>query len=171
MQEISNEIKLVIFDLDDTLMSRKAQDQMLSKNVIDIKAKDIIKYFKEKGCKIVLCSLNLMAAFYLYHNDILELFDFVITPKYDDECENQKEIEQSKSRNKSYMYKAIIKKFSISRKNIVIFDDSIWHKIEAKNYNINFVQINPKLLITWNDVKIAERLFNHPGVLRRNNSL
>lgn len=166
MQEISNEIKLVIFDLDDTLMRKSNID-----HIIDVKAKDIIKYFRDKGCKIVLCSLNLMAAWYLFDNDIFELFDFIITPKYDDECENQKEIEQSKSRNKSYMYKAIVRKFGISRKNIIIFDDSIWHKKEAKKYNIKFIQVDPKLLITWNDVKNAERLFNHPGVLRRSNSV
>lgn len=166
MQEISNEIKLVIFDLDDTLMRKSNID-----HIIDVKAKDIIKYFRDKGCKIVLCSLNLMAAWYLFDNDIFELFDFIITPKYDDECENQKEIEQSKSRNKSYMYKAIVRKFGISQKNIIIFDDSIWHKKEAKKYNIKFIQVDPKLLITWNDVKNAERLFNHPGVLRRSNSV
>ena len=166
MQESLNnimDIKLVIFDLDFTLMRNDG--------IINIKARDIIKYFKDKGCKIVLCSLNLMAALYLFDNDIWELFDFVITPKYDDECENQKEIEQCKSRNKNYMYKAIIRKFGISRKNIIIFDDSIWHKKEAKKYNIKFIQVDPKLLITWNNVKNAERLFNHPGILRRCDSV
>lgn len=164
MVSIVNEIKLVIFDLDDTLMSRNEI------NLIDVKSKDIIKYFKDKGCKIVLCSLNKMASWFLFNNNILDLFDFVISQKFDDECENQKEIDQCKSTNKGYMYKAIVSKFGISRKNILIFDDSLWHKIEALKYKIRFVLVTPKKLITWNDVKTGERMFRYPEIFRRSNS-
>lgn len=159
---IPDNLHLVIFDLNDTLMFKTCASN------IDICSKDIIKCFKKAGVKIALCSLNKMARFYLYSNNVDHMFDDIQQNKFDDEYLNDEDKQNCKSCKKTYMYINILKKFNIKAENTIVFDDNWIHTIEAKKMNMKYILVDNKKCITWNNVKNAIGLFKHPNLKRCN---
>lgn len=170
------ECKLVIFDLDNTLMMNfctyLAQDGI-----------DIINYFKNHNIKIALASLNTKAEYFLKLHNMEHLFDTIIHRQpishYWKLCKENKlgmtvplegssnqafsqlkEYHKLSSLDKTYMLNKILSETDTKAENALFFDDNIKHYEEATKLEIKTVHVNHVIGITWNDVKDGLGLFN-----------
>lgn len=140
-------MKVILFDLDNTLLT--------SDNQIGQKARDIIKHFKGKGFKIALCSLNKLAGFELYQHGISSMFDFVVHKKFSDECETEKEKKLNASNTKKHMLCEVCKFFGTQPQDGILFDDNLFHIIEARTIGMPAIHVDGKHGIRWSDVRRA----------------
>jgi hydroxymethylpyrimidine pyrophosphatase-like HAD family hydrolase len=154
-------LKAVIFDLDDTLIQNGCYGRDFNMPQL---SKDILKFFREKGVRISLATMNPMGALLL--NDMDYVFDTI-------ECSsiaNFYSDDPNVRNDKRPLYRKIIEKYkkdNIHRRNILVFDDYVINKIFVKSLGMKIQLVNPKKLITWNDVWQGIRCFK----LNRNISI
>lgn len=135
--------KLIIFDLDDTLLKRDT-------NEISNKQKSIITFVKERGFKVGLASLNCYAREILAKNGIQEYFDYI----------QHRTKETFNILNKSTMLQNILKELNVTADNTILFDDNYQHCVEAMSLGIKFVYVNKRFGVRWRDIKTAINSFN-----------
>ncbi len=136
--QVSENCKLVIFDLDDTLISIK--DHKIKNEQLEI-----LKLLKKNNIKIAVASLNTEADQILRENYIRHYFDIVKQRNLSSDNILDRSIE------KIYMLNAIIKELNIPSTNILFFDDQFYHCEEARSLRIRSVKVND--LVTWKDIK------------------
>lgn len=162
---INNNLELVIFDLDDTLMFKYSQK-------MNIRSIDIVNYFRNLGVKIALCTLNKFGELFLYKNNIHHIFDNIQQNKFNDEYIDDEDRKNCKSNRKTYMYKKVLNILNIKAENTIIFDDCFVHIIEAKIMKIKYIHVDNKKCITWTNVKNGINLFKHTELnIKRCNSI
>lgn len=135
--------KLIIFDLDDTLLKRDT-------NEISNKQKSIITFVKERGFKVGLASLNCYAREILAKNGIEDYFDFI----------QHRTSGTFNNLNKSTMLTNILNELDVRADNTILFDDNYQHGIEAMSLGIRFVCVNKRFGVRWRDIKTAINSFN-----------
>jgi HAD superfamily hydrolase (TIGR01662 family) len=156
MLNIPKDLKLVIFDFDDTLHSSRYFSLTL-----DIKQVDILDYLYNHGVKLAIASNNAFARFILYEHGVLHKFVHVEERKFDDECATDKERDLYKKGTKNHMYKKILKKFSdINPSNVLVIDDFFLHISTAKRMGMKAIQVNPLKLVDWSILKKGFTQFN-----------
>jgi HAD superfamily phosphatase (TIGR01681 family) len=157
---IPDNCRLVIFDLDDTLHTKKI---MIESHIVDI-----LQVLKNNGIKIALASLNNMAGMYLYFYNIGYFFDHIEQGKFSDEYVNEEEKKLYKSGSKSHMYKRILDKLKIKSEDVLVFDDNWFHCLEARYLNMKYITIRTNYTLQWSDFKRGIELFDKKP--RRRNS-
>lgn len=160
LSQIPTSLKLVVFDLDDTLLKRGLF------TTIDIHVKDVIAYFREHGVKVALASMNYFATEELIINKILHMFDFVQMRKFDDECDTLKERHHNMGNRKDYMFRRILKASNIPPKNSILFDDNLLHVWEAQKMGMKAILVQNEKCIRWSDIIQGIQLFKE-GKKRR----
>jgi len=156
---IPENCKLVIFDLDNTLHFECQEDQRL-----DMTIREIIVYLKLNKVKIALASLNKSAEDYLSRYNLKDHFDCISRRKRFWECKTYDAYLLSTTRNKTYMFNEILRKLEIKPSETLLFDDRMRHIYEAIRMDMKFVLVNPKRLLSWENVKTG---FNKFTVKRR----
>jgi len=146
LSQIPTSLKLVVFDLDDTLLKRGID------TTIDIHVRDIIAYFREHGVKVSLASMNYFAAEELFRNKLLHMFDFVQMRKFDDECDTLTEKQLNMGNRKDYMFRRILKASNIPPKNSILFDDNLLHVWEARKMGMKAILVQNEKCIRWSDI-------------------
>jgi FMN phosphatase YigB (HAD superfamily) len=133
-------IKVVIFDLDDTLVKPGLMSD------IEIKARDIVERTRELGYKVVLVTLNPFGQLVLMWNNILHLFDKVVKVSFD-------ELEGATKRTlfKTNMYREVLREYNVKPIEVLVFDDCILQVAIARQMGMRCVHIKPRSLITWAD--------------------
>lgn len=153
-------LKLVIFDLDDTLH----KCHILSS--LDNNIRKIINFFQLNGVDMAIASLNTMAHFFLWEYGIIDKFKCIEARKFSDECYSKKDAKIHSSGFKSHMFKSILDKTGIEKTAVLIFDDNPIHIMEAQRHGIHAVLVDPTKLLTWNNVAEGLRMFK-PGCGKR----
>lgn len=145
-------LKMVIFDLDETLHHNKTQD--MPRNV-----KDILNYFRSKNVIIALASLNSCAAVQLYMHKMIHVFDDIETRQCREQCMTAAEVDEYNSLQKSKMFERLLSRHNVAPEEVLLFDD-VWINImDAKQMKIKAIMVNAKTLITWRDVRTGFNLF------------
>ena len=152
---IPDGLKLVIFDLDDTLHKYLHGTNKTVRNIVN--------FFQLNGIDMAVASLNTLAHFFLFDYGIIEKFKCIEARKFSDECCSNQEAKVHRSNFKTHMFLSIIKKVGTNRKNVLIFDDNIVHILEAQKLGIPAVHVNADKLITWNNVADGLRYFKPGG--------
>ena len=106
-------LELVMFDLDGTLISEHADQHFSSKSYLSI-SKAVLKYFKHRGVKTAVVTLNKNANDILNQLSISHLFDIV---------EYKKRCTFFSKRN---MLKRVLMKTNIEPKNSILFDNTFF---------------------------------------------
>lgn len=150
---LAESLKAVIFDLDDTLIRNGRYGRDFNMPQL---SKDILKFFRKKGVRISLATMNPMGTLLL--NDMDYVFDTIecssIATFYSDDPKVRSD--------KRPLYKKIIEKYekdNIHARNILVFDDNVINKIFTKSLGMKIQLVDPKKLITWNDVWQGVRCF------------
>jgi FMN phosphatase YigB (HAD superfamily) len=149
---IPDNCRLVIFDLDDTLHTRKL--------CLDTHIIDILQLLKNRGIKIALASLNRMASLFLYQYGIIHFFDHVEQGKFSDEYVDEEQKRLYKSCSKSHMYKRIVNKLKVRYQDVLVFDDNWYHCLEARWLSMKYITIRSNYTLQWSDLKRGVELFN-----------
>ena len=157
---IPKNLKLVVFDLDDTL-------HFVNKfGHVENHIRDILRYFRYSGVKVALASNNALGAMFLYEYKIAHIFDAIETRKFEDECKTKAELDECKSGRKDGMFNRLMKQFSVSPENVLFFDDCVWNIIFAKRMKINSVWVNSTKCVTWSDVHKGLDMFKNKKLRR-----
>jgi HAD superfamily phosphatase (TIGR01681 family) len=150
---IPDALKLVVFDLDDTLCIRSIFDAKIDKNVIDI-----IEFLRSKNILITLASLNCFAKLQLHFNRIYHKFTQVEQRKFSYEY-TVGEDRPTYDWSKTHMLKSILKQNNVKPENVILFDDFIVHVVEARKLGMKAHLVDPNKRITWNDIKSGLQMF------------
>lgn len=157
--KIPQNLKMVVFDLDETLQHNKTEH--MPQHV-----RDILQAFVEKDVPIALVSLNPSALLYLKLHKIIHLFTEVECRKYKKDLRNADEIIEYVSITKNRMFERIMQRQKLKPENILFFDDNVPNILEARAMKIKCVRVNPTYLVRWRDVYLGLSMFNE-GSLRR----
>jgi HAD superfamily phosphatase (TIGR01681 family) len=152
-ETIPNKLKLVVFDIDNTIHHPKSQ-QMPS-HVIDI-----LQHFHKCNVVLAIASLNQYAPDILDYYKISHLFQFIEYRINVKECKTNEQIEEYYSLQKTKMFERLRDKMNITFDNILFFDDSVLNILDAKELNIKSICVNATKLITWQNVKDGIALFD-----------
>jgi predicted HAD superfamily phosphohydrolase YqeG len=154
---IPKELKLVIFDLDDTLM-------MKGRWAIDDTRKDIVKHFRNEGVYVTMATLNPMGKLHVCFEKMGYCFDMVEAISWD-----EYEAKTLPFRVKNKMFATIIKKFNVTPQNVLVLDDCLANVAVAKKMGMKAVVVRGKDGVTWTDVKSGFKQFK--SGLSRSNSM
>ena len=143
---LPKDLKVVIFDLDETLHKR-------DKYTLDLHILDILQYFYESGVILCLASMNMLGGIYLYNYDVIHMFKHI--------CQRDEDNLNSYSKNKKDMLRYILKKTNCTGSSVLFFDDNISNFATAKKLGIRSICVNEHNLLTWRDVKCGLDLFDH----------
>jgi len=139
-------LKLVIFDLDDTILNPRLFEMPL-------KSKDIIKYVRSLGYKIALVSLNAFGRMILTLENVHHLFDKVVTVDWtDNENGNRKTF------SKNEMLVKVLKEFKVKPSEALVFDDCFFQVSIAQAMRMNVIPVNPRTLLRWTDLQNGMRM-------------
>lgn len=150
---VSKKLKLVIFDLDNTMHSVK--DKQMPKHVVDI-----LQYFYHNDIYIALASLNQYARHILKGYKIEHIFHSIEYRKQISQCHTDEQIDEYYSLNKINMFNRLSTKLNVKYDEILFFDDSVLNIIDAKELGIKSIYVNPDKLITWTNVHDGVALFD-----------
>ena len=139
--KIPSNCKMILFDLDNTLIDNKI---IMPKTIYDI-----LYFLNKNDIKLGIASLNMEAKVIPIKLSIPNYFDIIYNRSF-----------KNMSLNKTWMFNEIINKFKINPKNILFFDDNIIHIREAENLNIKSVHIKMNSLLTWDDISIGFSKFH-----------
>lgn len=157
---IPKNLKMVVFDLDDTLHFVNEYGN------VENHIRDILRYFRYSGVKIALASNNALGAMFLYEYKIAHMFDAIETRKFEDECTTKEELDECKSGRKDGMFKRLMTKFSVLPENVLFFDDCVWNIILAKRMKIKSVCVDRTKCLTWSDVHKGLDMFKNKKLRR-----
>lgn len=122
-QEITRKnVKLVIFDMDYTLMNWVGGGPKL---YVDVES--VLEYIKEKGIKMAIASYNINPMHFLKKFGIEEYFDFIAT----DDAKDIMNVDYKKS-----MLKRILEHYEIEPQEAVFFDDQPCNILTAERLGI-----------------------------------
>jgi HAD superfamily phosphatase (TIGR01681 family) len=138
-------LKLVIFDLDETLHFNKQE-------VMPLHIPSILTYFKQNNTKIALASLNTMASAYLYKYNIIEFFDAIECRKERQFITEEKDYYEWRSLRKNKMMKRLMKQFECSPNEILFFDDLKLHIDDISKMGIHCIHVDKNKCISWRDI-------------------
>lgn len=142
---ISSCLKLVIFDLDDTL-------HYSSIFYMPHYIKDIITYFQSNNVPMAIASLNINARNLLKHHNIDEYFSAVEARKDKTEIRSRSDYKEYNNLTKFYMFNRLLKKFRCIPQEVLLFDDNQYHINVARLMNIHCVKVDPAFCVRWKDV-------------------
>ena len=149
-------LKLVIFDLDDTLHYHSIN--YMPKHIIDI-----LKFFKSYNVRIAMASLNTRAYDYVYHYKIDKYFSSIELRKEKWNVSSRSEREENTLLTKHYMFCRLLKRFGCEPREVLFFDDSNQHIYTAQSLGIHCVKVDPAFCIRWKDViKGLEKVRPYP---------
>lgn len=151
--KIPDKLKLVIFDIDDTIHHTKPRQ--MPEHILDI-----LQYFHENNVVLAIASLNQHAPYILDCYNISHFFKFVEHRLNINECKTNEEIDEHYSLRKIKMFERLANKLDIKFDNILFFDDCVLNIIDARRLNIKSIYVNAAKLITWQDVKDGIALFD-----------
>lgn len=146
-------LKLVVFDIDDTIRDTKLQQ--IPNHIIDI-----LQYFHENNVVLAIASLNQYAPYFLYYHNISHFFDFVEYRLNIEDCKTNEEIVEHYSLRKINMFERLANKLDITFDNMLFFDDSVVNILDARRLRIKSIYVNAKNLLTWQNVKDGIALFD-----------
>jgi FMN phosphatase YigB (HAD superfamily) len=138
-------LKLVIFDLDDTLHD-------ISIMHMPQHVQDIIKYFQSNNVPMAIASLNIYATKLLKYYDIDKYFLALEARKKQNNIRSQSDYKEHLYMTKVYMFCRLLKKFQCKPQEVLLFDDNQCHIDAARSMKINCVKVNPVCCIRWHDV-------------------
>jgi FMN phosphatase YigB (HAD superfamily) len=138
-------LKLVIFDLDETLHYNSILH--MPEHV-----KDIMTFFESKNVPMAIASLNVYAHSLLKHYEIDQYFSAVEKRKDYNNIRSRSDYEEHVNMTKFYMFCRLLKKFCCTPQEALLFDDNIHNINVAKTMNISCVKVNPVFCIRWKDV-------------------
>jgi FMN phosphatase YigB (HAD superfamily) len=138
-------LKLVIFDLDDTL-----HDISIMHMPQDVK--DILTYFKSNNVPMAIASLNIYASKLLRHYDIDKYFSSVEARKKQNNIRSRSDYKEHFYMTKFYMFCRFLKKFQCKPQEVLLFDDNQRHIDVARSMNIHCVKVNPAFCLRWKDI-------------------
>jgi beta-phosphoglucomutase-like phosphatase (HAD superfamily) len=140
---IPSHLKLVIFDLDDTLHS-------VVNNCMDDNIISILNYFKFHNISIALATLNKEGDKVLDFYKIKHYFDFIEMRKELYMCIGIQELDE--------ILRLLIKA-QVNPENAIFFDDNIFHVNEAKSLGIKGIHVDKNKRISWRDVINGMNMF------------
>jgi len=138
-------LKLVIFDLDDTL-------HYTSMLYMPPYVKDIISYFQSNNVPMAIASLNVYARNLLKHYNIDEYFSAVEARKAKNKVRTSLDYKEHNNLTKYYMFYRLLKKFNCKPQEVLLFDDNQYHINVARLMNIHCVKVDPSFCVRWKDV-------------------
>lgn len=151
--KIPDNLKLVVFDIDDTIHHTKLKQ--MPNHIIDI-----LQCFNKNNVILAIASLNEYAPYILHYYNISHLFEIIEFRKNIDECRTNEEVAEYYSLKKTKMFERLSIKLNINFENMLFFDDSVLNVLDAKELNIKTICVNPRKLITWQNVKDGITLFD-----------
>ena len=151
--KIPQNLKMVVFDLDETLQHNKTEH-------LPQYVRDILQAFVEKDVPIALVSLNPSALLYLKLHKIMHLFTDVECRKHKKNLTNADEIIEYVCVTKNRMFERIMHRQKLKPENILFFDDNVHNILEARAMKIKCVRVNPINLVRWRDVYLGLSMFN-----------
>lgn len=143
---ISKKLKLIVFDIDNTIHSVK--DQNMPKHVLDI-----LHFFCHNKVPIAIASLNQYAPQILKGYNIDHLFHSIEYRQHLSQCQTNDQIDEYYSLQKNKMFSRLSNTLNIKYNEMLFFDDTVINIIDAKELGINSIYVNPEKLITWTNVK------------------
>lgn len=152
MQMPLSDLKLVIFDIDDTL--HNATELYMDKHVVDI-----LQQFKDNNIPMAIASLNIMGDLLLEQYGILHFFDCIELRKDITNCKTHFEIWDALTLEKGAMLKRILERFTVNAENALFFDDAYSHINEASALGINAVQVDKERRLQWSDIVKGLHMF------------
>lgn len=136
MFPVPPELKVVVFDLDDTL-HRFSWSRELDRRVYDI-----IRHFHDSGVVVCLASMNSLARMFLWEYRVLHMFKHV----------EERDPEKPYPKDKVDMLKRIIRDTREESKSMLFFDDHIGHSASACKLGMKAICVGHDL-VTWRAVK------------------
>lgn len=143
--DIPSSLKLVIFDLDETLHYQSIN--YMPKTVIDI-----LNFFKSNNVTITMASLNTRADEYVCHYNIDKFFSAIELRKENWNKYSHSDYGENVLFTKVYMLKRLLKKFGCKPNEVLFFDDLTKHIHTAQSLGIHSVKVDPTFCIRWKDV-------------------
>lgn len=144
---VPENLKLVVFDLDDTL--HFSDINMMPKHVIDI-----LTYFHRKGIPIALASLNTDAPRYLVYYNVSRFFEAVEWRVPIDEsgtATNEHQVEFMSMR-KNKMFERLMTHFNVNPSEVLFFDDLWFNIADIESMGVNCVLVDKDVCVRWRDV-------------------
>jgi FMN phosphatase YigB (HAD superfamily) len=158
--ELSSYLKLVIFDLDDTL-------HFYDLTQMPAHVKDILNFFKRHHVPIAMASLNLHAYEYLCYYNVQKYFKAVEARKCKSQIRTYEDYREYIRPTKKYMLRRLLKKFSCTPQEVLFFDDIVENIQIAKSMGINSVHVDDRFCIRWKDVFEGMQYFKLRPIPRR----
>lgn len=150
---IPDELKLVVFDIDDTIHHTQLRQ-------MPIHILDILQCLHKRKIALAIASLNQHAPYILQGYSISHLFDIVEYRININKCKTNAEIEEYYSLKKVNMFERLIKKLAINYENVLFFDDSVLNIFDAKELNMKAICVDANTLVTWKNIKDGIALFD-----------
>lgn len=147
---IPENLKLVVFDLDNTIHNGEFPIQVL----------DILQFFRVNNVIMCIASFNQHAPRFLEYFKISHLFDKIEYRQHITRCFTDEEIDEYYSLKKTNMFHRISKEFNIDYSEMLFFDDNILNIHDAKKIGIKSVCVNPTTLLTWRNISVGLSLFD-----------
>lgn len=151
--KIPNNLKLVVFDIDDTIHHSKLKQ--MPRHIVDI-----LQCLHEKNVVLAIASLNEHAPYILNGYNISYLFDFVEYRLNINECFTDEEIVEYYSLRKINMFERLANRMDIAFENMLFFDDSVVNILDARRLKIKSICVNAKKLVTWQNIRDGLALFD-----------
>lgn len=151
---VPDNLKLVIFDIDDTIHHVKPFLHM-PKHIVNI-----LQCLYNNNVILAIASLNQRAHDILEYYKISHLFRYIEYRKKIDECNTNEEIDEYYSLRKINMFERLANKHNITFDHMLFFDDSVVNILDARRLKIRSIHVNAKTLITWQNVKDGIALFD-----------
>lgn len=151
-------LKLIIFDIDDTLHS--ASHFRMHKRV-----SDILQYLHNSNIPMAIASLNIAGNTVLSHYGVLEYFKYIELRKDITDCKNHFELREALTLHKKDMLQRIMNAAAgtdstIKPENILFFDDCEFHINEADTLGIKTIKVDKNKQLQWSDLLKGFCLFN-----------
>lgn len=156
---MSYSLKLVVFDLDETLHFNDSTR-------MPHHVRDILNYFMCNNVPIALASLNIEAYKYLQYYNIERMFQAVEARKYIHQIKTISDSKEYMYPTKKYMFKRLFKKFRCLPQEVLLFDDVYENIHVARSLEMNAVQVDARFCVRWIDVFEGLGKF-HLNVIKR----
>ena len=141
----SSYLKLVIFDLDETI-------QYNSVSHVPNHVHGILRFFKDNEIPMAIASLNTRAKDMLQYHKIEKYFSAVEARKNPNNIRSRSDFEEHAQLTKFYMLRRLLKKFYCKPKEVLFFDDAQRNIDCARLMGIHSVKVDPAFCIRWKNV-------------------
>lgn len=148
--KIPENLKLVVFDLDNTIHNGE----------FPIKVLDILQFFRDNNIIMCVASLNQHTPHFLKYFKISHLFEKIEYRKHISRCFTDEQIDEYYSLKKTNMFHRISKEFNINYNEMLFFDDNILNIHDAKELGIKSICVNSTTLLTWTNIYDGVSLFD-----------